>query len=74
MEKNGNQAMTFTFYRDKAKKWRWKLTAGNHEIICASTQGFSRKLDCKINCELTFDGLRESKLQWDTYRDDEARG
>lgn len=58
--------------RDKAAKWRWKLTDSQNEIICASTQGFSHKLDCQINCEMTMDGLRETKGEWHTYRDHET--
>ena len=63
--------MKFTMTRDKASKWRWKLTAANGEIVCASSQGFSRKLDCQINCELTFDGLKQNKGNWHTYRESE---
>jgi uncharacterized protein YegP (UPF0339 family) len=61
--------MKFTIQRDKAAKWRWKLVANNNEIVACSSQGFARKLDCQINCELTFDGLRENKGAWHTYRD-----
>ncbi len=59
--------MNFVIVKDKAAKWRWRLTANNNEIVCASTQGFSRKLDCKINCEMTLDGLLEHKGDWHTY-------
>ena len=65
--------MTFVITRDKASKWRWKLTANNNEIVCASSQGFSRKLDCQINCELTLDGLIEHRDEWTTGRHIETR-
>ncbi len=36
-------------YRDKKLKWRWQVKAGNGEIIGASTQGYTRKVDCSTN-------------------------
>lgn len=39
----------FLFYRDKAGKWRWSLTAANHRIVAASSQGFRTKWGAKRN-------------------------
>jgi len=58
--------MKFTMYRDKSAKWRWKLKATNGDIIGCSSQGHSNKLDCQINCEILFDGLRANKADWHT--------
>lgn len=37
--------MTFEVYRDKAGKWRWRLRAGNGEIVAAS-EAYERRVDC----------------------------
>ena len=37
------------FYLDKANQWRWRLTAGNGEIIGASTEGYKDREDCVSN-------------------------
>lgn len=37
------------FYRDKAGKWRWRITARNGEILAASSQGFTRRIDARGN-------------------------
>ena len=37
------------FYQDAAGKWRWRRTARNGEIVGASTEGYSRRIDCEDN-------------------------
>ena len=38
------------FYQDSRKKWRWRIKApGNNKIIAASSEGYTRKLDCAKN-------------------------
>lgn len=37
------RADTCEVYRDNADKWRWRIIAGNNEIIAASEQGYSSK-------------------------------
>lgn len=39
------------FYKDKAGKWRWRLTHNNGSIIAASCQGYVSKPACVKNCE-----------------------
>jgi hypothetical protein len=33
--------------------WRWKLTASNGKVLCASSEGFYNKKDCKDNADKT---------------------
>lgn len=40
------------YYRDKAGRWRWRLTAGNNEIYQASHQSFSTRNSARANFEL----------------------
>ncbi len=36
-------------YKDKADKWRWRLTAANNEKIGRSGQGYKNRVDCVGN-------------------------
>jgi len=38
---------TFVIYQDNAKKYRWRLKAGNGEIVADSGQGYTSKEGCK---------------------------
>ena len=39
------------FYQDKSDKqeWRWRITAGNGQIVHASSEGYANKGDAKSN-------------------------
>ena len=43
---------TFQVYRDAGGEWRWRLSAGNGEIIAASGEGYRHKHDCLDGIEL----------------------
>ena len=45
---------TFQVYKDAAGEWRWRLVAGNKEII-ASGEGYQKKHDCLHAIELVKD-------------------
>jgi len=49
--------MEFNTYQDNALKWRWRVTAGNGEIVGASSQGFTRKSTCIENAKMLSTGL-----------------
>lgn len=36
----GYEGWSMEFYQDRRGKWRWRLSAPNHEVVAASTQGF----------------------------------
>jgi uncharacterized protein YegP (UPF0339 family) len=38
-------------YQDSAKKWRWRRTAPNGNIVGASTEGYSNRADCVANAK-----------------------
>jgi hypothetical protein len=42
----------FELYKDKAKEYRWRLRAGNNEIIADSGEGYINKSDCEHGIEL----------------------
>jgi len=37
------------FYKDHENKWRWRRTAPNGNIVGATTEGYSNKVDCEAN-------------------------
>ena len=44
-------------FKDKNRKWRFRLIAGNHKILCSS-EAYSKKCYCKGSAEL----IRKSKM------------
>lgn len=38
--------MYFQKYQDASDEWRWRLRAGNHEIIAVSSEGYINESDC----------------------------
>ena len=45
-------AAEFELYKDNAGEFRWRLQAGNNEIIADSGEGYSNKADCEYGIEL----------------------
>lgn len=39
----------YEVYKDKAKEWRWRITAPNGNIIGASCEGYKKKVDAEKN-------------------------
>ena len=37
------------FYKDADNKWRWRVVASNGSILEASTEGYTRRVDCARN-------------------------
>jgi uncharacterized protein YegP (UPF0339 family) len=46
---------TFQVYKDTAGEWRWRLVAGNEQIIADSGEGYQHKQDCLHGIELVKD-------------------
>lgn len=38
---------TFEIYQDARKEYRWRLKAGNGQVIATSGQGYKAKADCR---------------------------
>jgi len=51
----------YKIYQDKAGKYRWRVIAGNGEIIGASSQGFTSRYRCRSNAHLLSLVLRHKK-------------
>jgi uncharacterized protein YegP (UPF0339 family) len=39
--------MTYYYYQDAKKEWRWRLKASNGRIIADSGEGYKNEQDCK---------------------------
>lgn len=37
--------MRFEIFKDVVGKWRWRLVGRNGEIMCNSSEGYSRRID-----------------------------
>lgn len=44
--------MTFYIYKDAAGEYRWRLRAGNSEIIAVSGEGYVQKYNCRAAIDL----------------------
>ncbi|MFC0308208.1 YegP family protein [Gallibacterium trehalosifermentans] len=44
--------MYFELYKDIKGEFRWRLKAGNHEIIATSSEGYTTKQSCKHAIDL----------------------
>lgn len=50
-ERTLDSKLPLEFYRDNANEWRWRVTAGNGEIIHASSEGYVALEDARQNLE-----------------------
>jgi uncharacterized protein YegP (UPF0339 family) len=44
--------MAYYVYQDSQGQWRWRLLAGNRQIIATSGEGYVRKVDCLHGIDL----------------------
>ena len=42
----------FQIYKDNRNEYRWRLRAGNHEIIATSGEGYKAKANCQHGIDL----------------------
>jgi uncharacterized protein len=45
----------FRVYQDSAGEWRWRLVAGNEQVVADSGEGYRDKQDCLHGIELVKD-------------------
>lgn len=61
--------MYFIIYKDHKGEWRWKFRAANHEDICVSSEGYTRRENCLHGINLVKAGAATAKVY-----DDAAKG
>jgi len=59
--------LKFEVYQDAAKEFRWRLKAGNGEILATAGQGYKAKADCVKGVERI--KTEASKLAFEVYVD-----
>lgn len=55
--------MAFEVYKDKAGKWRFRLKAGNGEIIVFS-EGYESKQSCLYGLELVIKASHDTEIRF----------
>jgi len=66
---DGARKLKFEIYQDQAKEFRWRLKAGNGEILATAGQGYKAKADCQKGVERIKDEADTDKLKFETYED-----
>jgi len=59
--------LKFEIYQDAAKEFRWRLKAGNGEILATGGQGYKAKADCQKGVERI--KSEADKLTFEVYED-----
>ena len=55
--------LTFEVYEDAKKEFRWRLKAGNGQVIATSGQGYKDKRDCKKGVETIMTGAATATVE-----------
>jgi uncharacterized protein YegP (UPF0339 family) len=55
--------MTFEIYADAKKEFRWRLKAGNGQVIATSGQGYKAKADCQHAIEIIQRDAAKAKVE-----------
>ena len=59
--------LQFEVYQDAAQEFRWRLKAGNGEVLATSGQGYRAKTDCQTGMERI--EKEADKLVFEVYQD-----
>jgi len=62
-----DERLKFEVYQDAAKEFRWRLKAGNGEILATAGQGYKAKADCMKGVERM--KAEAGTLQFEDYQD-----
>ena len=61
------ERLKFEVYQDAAQEFRWRLKAGNGEVLATSGQGYRAKTDCQKGMERI--EKEADKLVFEVYQD-----
>lgn len=61
--------LKFEVYKDKAGEFRWRLKAGNGEILATGGQGYKQKADAKHGVESVQKASTNPKANFELYED-----
>lgn len=54
--------LTFEMYQDGKEEYRWRLKAGNGQVIATGGQGYKAKADCKHAIDVIQKGAAGAKV------------
>ena len=60
---------TFEIYQDARKEYRWRLKAGNGQVIATSGQGYKAKADCRHGIEVIQKEAATAKVEEATAKE-----
>jgi uncharacterized protein YegP (UPF0339 family) len=63
------RGLKFEIYQDAGKEYRWRLKAGNGEILATAGQGYKAKADCQKGIERIQENVASDKLKFEVYED-----
>jgi uncharacterized protein YegP (UPF0339 family) len=63
------RGLKFEIYQDAGKEYRWRLKAGNGEILATAGQGYKAKADCQKGIERIQENVASEKLKFEVYED-----
>jgi uncharacterized protein YegP (UPF0339 family) len=61
--------LKFEVYRDAGKEFRWRLKAGNGEILASAGEGYKAKADCQAGVQRLRRQLGKDTLHFEVYED-----
>jgi len=61
--------LKFEVYKDKAGEFRWRLKAGNGEVLATGGQGYKAKADAKRGVESVQKASTNPKANFELYED-----
>ena len=64
-----DEKLRFELYADKAGEFRWRLKAGNGEILATAGQGYKAKADAKKGVEHVMKAGADDKMKFEVYED-----
>jgi uncharacterized protein YegP (UPF0339 family) len=62
--------LKFELYKDKAGEFRWRLKAGNGQIMATGGQGYKEKADARHGIELVQMAGKDDKAKFEVYEDE----
>lgn len=62
-EEKEKSHLTFEIYKDAKSEFRWRLKAGNGQIIATSGEGYKAKADAEHGIKLIQDGAAKAKVE-----------
>ena len=68
-EKPEARKLKFEVYQDARMEYRWRLKAGNGEILATAGQGYKAKADAEKGVERLRDVAGNDKLKFEVYQD-----